>query len=127
MTTLFEVKAPQMYRCQAYRYFNGLSRLYIAAFKPQQNIPAFYLLFSDVGYFEGPLSWQSVDFYTAPADDCIALMLRTGMIGEAILTFPDAYASITDAAQLYRVDTPHTPVQIIASSVTLLAEIPSAI
>ncbi len=127
MNSLFEIKAPQLYRCQVYRYFNGLSRLYVAVFKPQQSIPSFYLLFSDVGYFEGPMSWQSVDFYIAPSDECIEMMLQTGMIGEAILTFPDAYASITDTAHLYRVDTPQTPVQMIASSVALLTEVPSGI
>ncbi len=127
MNPLFEIKVPQLYRCQVYRYFNSLSRLYVGAFRPQQNIPAFYILFSDVAYIEGPVSWQSVDFYTAPPDECIALMLKTGIIGEAILTFPDAYASITEAAQLYRVDTPHTPVQIIASSAALLDSIPASI
>jgi hypothetical protein len=124
---VFDIKAPQLYRCQVYRYFNGLSRLYLSAFKPQQNIPAFFLLFSDVGYFEGPVSWQSVDFYIAPPDECIELMLKTGMIGQAILQFPDAYASITDSAHLYAVDTPHSRVKIIAGSASLLDSVPAGI
>ncbi|MAS35049.1 MAG: hypothetical protein CL610_13650 [Anaerolineaceae bacterium] len=125
--SVFEIKAPQLYRCQVYRYFSGLSRLYLSVFKPQQNIPAFYVLFSDVGYFEGPMNWQSVDFYIAPPQACIDLMLHTGIIGPAVLQFPDAYASITDTARLYRVDTGQAPVQIIASSASLLDSVPSSI
>lgn len=124
---MFDIKAPQLYRCQIYRYFSGLSRLYLSVFKPQQSVPAFYLLFSDVGYFEGPMGWESVDFQIAPSDECIALMLRTGMIGPAVLQFPDAYASITDTARLYVVDTPHTRVRIIAGSVSLLNDVPSSL
>jgi hypothetical protein len=124
-TPLFDIKAPQLYRCQMYRYFNGLSRLYLSVFKPNQNIPSFFLLFSDVGYFEGPVNWQSVDFYIAPSQESITLMLKTGMIGEAILQFPDAYASITDSAHLYVVDTPETRIKIIASSVSMLDSVPA--
>ena len=124
-TPVFDIKAPQLYRCQVYRYFNGLSRLYLSVFKPHQNIPSFFLLFSDVGYFEGPVNWQSADFHIAPAQECIALMLKTGMVGEAILQFPDAYASITDSANLYVVDTPETRIKIIASSASMLDSVPA--
>lgn len=124
---IFEIKGAQLYRCQVYRYFSGLSRLYLSVFRPQQNVPAFYILFSDVAYFEGPMNWQSVDFYEAPAQDCIDLMLKTGIIGPAVLQFPDAYASITDVARLYRVDTPGTPIQIIASTPSILDSVPTNI
>jgi hypothetical protein len=114
-----------LYRCHVHRYFSGLSRLYIRVFKGQQTIPAFYLLFSDVGYYEGPISWQGADFDIAPEDDCIALMLKVGMVGEAILQFPDAYASITETAKLYIVTTTHTPVRFIAGGASLLTDIPN--
>ncbi|MBZ0295942.1 MAG: hypothetical protein K8L99_25505 [Anaerolineae bacterium] len=127
MSNIFDLKAPELYRCQVYRYFNGLSRLYVGVFKPYQSVPAFYFLFSDVGYFEGPVNWQGADFDIAPDEECIDLMLRCGMIGEAILTFPNAYASITETARLYRARTQNIPVQIIASSVTMLNEIPDNI
>lgn len=126
-TNIFGLKAASLYRCQVYRYFNGLSRLYLAVMKPQQTVPAFFLLFPDVAYFEGPMNWQGADFQIASAPDCIDLMLATGIIGEAVLQFPDAYASITDAARLYIVHTPDRPVRIIAGSVTLLTEIPAGI
>lgn len=122
---MFDIKAPQLYRCQVYRYFNGLSRLYLSVFKPQQTIPSFYVLFSDVAYFEGPMSWESVDFDIAPTQDCIDLMLKTNIIGPAVLQFPDAYAAITETAHLYVIHSAH--VRVIASSVSMLTEVPAGI
>lgn len=122
---ILELSAPSLYRCQVYRYFSGLSRLYLSVFKPQQQVAAFYVLFSDVAYFEGPMNWQSADFHIAPGQDCVDLLLATGLIGAAILQFPDAYASITDTARLYVVNTGHTPVRIIASSLSRLDHIPA--
>jgi hypothetical protein len=124
---MFDIKAPQLYRCQVYRYFSGLSRLYLSVFKPQQTTPAFYVLFSDVGYFEGPMGWESLDFQIAPSDECIALLLQTGIIGQAVLQFPDAYAAITDTARLYTLQTEKTRVRIIAGSVTMLDSVPPAL
>ncbi len=120
---IFNLTAPSLYRCHIFRYYNGLSRLYLRVFKGQQDIPAFYLLFSDVGYVDAPVTWQSADFRIAPPDDCIALLLQTGLIGQAILQFPDAYAAITENSNLYVVDTPHTPIRIIAGNVVLLPDI----
>lgn len=124
-TNIFNLTTPTLYRCHIYRYYSGLSRVYLRVFKGQQEIPAFYILFSDVGYIEAPINWQSADFRIAPAEECIALMLKTGLVGEAILTFPDAYAALTDTAKLYWVETPHTPVRLIAGSVALLPDLPA--
>jgi hypothetical protein len=121
---IFNLPTPMLYRCHVHRYFSGLSRMYIRVFKGQQNIPAFYLLFSDVGYYEGSISWQGADFSIAPEDEAIELMLRVGMVGEAILQYPDAYASITENAKLYVVRTTHTPVRFIAGSASLLPDVP---
>lgn len=121
---IFNLPAPIMYRVHVHRYFSGLSRMYMRVFKGQNETPAFYLLFSDVGYFEGPISWQGADFCMASADDCIQLMLKTGMIGEAILQYPDAYLPITEQARLYVVKTTHTPVRFIAGAAQTLTEVP---
>jgi hypothetical protein len=127
-TNLFNLTAPMLYHCHVHRYFSGLSRLYLRVFKGQQNQPqsqpAFYVLFSDVGYYEGAISWQGADFCLAFPDDCIALMLKVGMVGEAIVQFPDAYAALTENAKLYVVQTTHTPVRFIAGSTTLLTNLP---
>lgn len=122
---IFGIAQPMIYRCHIHRYYSGLSRLYVRAFKGQQQVPAFYLLFSDVGYIEGPVNWQGVDFHIAPQQECLDLMLQTGMIGPAILQFPDAYASITDYARLYVARAAHSPLRIIASSAALLNDLPA--
>ncbi len=123
----FDIRSPQLYRCQVYRYFSGLSRLYLGVFKPYQTTPAFFLLFSDVAYFEGPLGWESADFRLAPHDECVALMHAAGIIGDAVLQFPDAYAAVTEAASLYTVQLARASVRIIAGSAALLAEIPASL
>jgi hypothetical protein len=123
----FDIHSPQLYRCQVYRYFSGLSRLYLSAFKPYQTVPAFFLLFSDVAYFEGPMGWENADFRIAPHEECVALMLSAGIIGEAVLQFPDAYAAVTEAANLYTVRTPRAAVRIVAGSAALLNEIPASL
>ncbi len=121
---ILNLNAPLVYRCNLHRYFSGLSRVYVRAFRGYEQLPAFYLLFSDVGYIEGPVTWQGLMLNIAPADACIALMMRVGMIGEAMLQFPDAYAAITETMQLYTIHTTQTPVQLIAGSVTLLPDLP---
>lgn len=123
-SNIFNLPTPMLYRCHVHRYFSGLSRMYIRVFKGQQSVPAFYLLFSDMGYYEGPISWQGADFSIAHEDEAIDLMLKVGMVGEAILQYPDAYASITENAKLYVVTTTHTPVRFIAGGASLLPEVP---
>lgn len=113
-----------LYRCQVHHYHARLSRLYIRAYKGQAQLPAFYMLFSDVGYWEGPVSWQGIAFEIGPKDACIELMLETGIIGPAIHQFPDAYASLTDHVKLYITPTGHRPVRIIAGSASRIVDIP---
>lgn len=127
LDSVFKITDSRQYRCQVYRYFSGLSRLYLSVFKPNQAAPAFYILFSDVAYFEGPVNWQSVDFYIGASEDCLDLLLKTGIIGPAVLQFPNAYATITDAVRLYLVDTPNSQIRIIASSAARLDSVPANI
>jgi len=124
---VFNISKPNAYRCQIFHYHRKLSRLYLSVYQGQKNIPAFYLLFSDVGYIEAPMSWLGANFSIAEKDDCIDLMLATGLVGEAIRQFPDAYASVTDYAKLYHVTTPHQPIRIIASSGAMLQSVPEDI
>ena len=124
---IFNLSKPNAYRCQVFHYHRKLSRLYLSVYQGQKSIPAFYLLFSDVGYIDAPMSWLGANFSITSKDTCIDLMLATGLVGEAIRQFPDAYASITDYAKLYQVTTPHQPVRIIASSGTMMQSIPTDI
>lgn len=121
---VFNITNPARYRCQVFHYHRKLSRLYLSVYQGQREQPAFYLLFSDVAYIEAPMSWLGAEFDIAQRDECIALMLKAGLVGEAIHQFPDAYAPITDYARLYRARTVHCEIRIIASSAVILQSIP---
>lgn len=123
-TNVFNITEPFRYRCQIHHYHSRLSRLYLRVYKDRRETPAFYLLFSDVGYMEMPATWQNADFHIAPKEDCIQLMLDTGLVGPAILQFPNAYASITDHARLYQVETGQRPVRLVAGSASMLPSLP---
>lgn len=126
-TNAFNISNPARYRCQIFHYHRKLSRLYLSVYQGQREAPAFYLLFADVAYIEAPMSWLGAGFDIAERDECIALMLNLGLVGEAIHQFPDAYASITDYARLYRVESVHSQIRIIASSGSILRTIPAEI
>lgn len=126
-TNIFNITQPELYRCQVLHYHNRLSRLYVAVYKGNDRaVPAlFYLLFADVGYFDCPVTWQGADFAIAPSDTCIQLMLEAGLIGQAILQFPNAYASITDYARLYTAKTQaEREIRIIANSAVMVQDLP---
>lgn len=123
----FNITDPNRYRCQIHHYHRKLSRLYLSVYKGARNEPAFYLLFSDVAYIDAPMSWLGADFDIADHGDCIALLLELGLVGEAIKQFPDAYASITDYARLYRARSANSLIRIIANSAAILRDIPSEI
>jgi hypothetical protein len=123
-TNIFNITNPETYRCQVLQYHAKLSRLTICVFKDQPDAPAFYLLFTDVGYMDCPMAWQGAEFNIGSQDACIELMLEVGLIGQAILRFPNAYASITEYARLYEIKTAHKVGRLIASSGTLLNQKP---
>ena len=123
---IFNITRPARYRCQVHHYHRKLSRLYLSVFQGQREMPAFYLLFSDVAYIDAPMSWQGADFAIADKDECITLMLKLGLVGPAIHQFPDAYAAVTDYARLYTAAVVGgARARIIAGSGALLQSIPA--
>ena len=124
---VFNISKPAGYRCQVFHYHRKLSRLYLSVYRGQRNQPAVYILFTDVAYIEAPMSWLGAEFYIASKQSCIELMIDVGLVGPAVRQFPDAYASITDYARLYTVDSPNSAIRIIASSGSLLRSIPPEI
>jgi hypothetical protein len=123
-TNIFKITDPDAYRCQIWHYEAKLSRLSIRVYRAQdRETPAFGLLFIDVAYWDGPMTWGGVDFRVASHDECIALMLETGLVGQAILQFPGAYASITEMARLFVVETKTRPIRLIASSGTQMTSV----
>lgn len=121
---IFNISEPQRYRCQVLHYHARVSRLYLSVYKDDGREPVFYLLFSDVGYLQCPMTWQGANFDIGTQDECIQLMLDVGLIGAAVLRFPQAYASITEVARLYRAATAHQPVQIVAGAASMLHQLP---
>ena len=125
-TNIFNISQPDDYRCQIHHYHSRVSRLYLSVFKGQSRTPIFYLLFSDVAFFDCPVNWQGADFSIGSQDDCIELMLNRGLIGQAILQFPNAYASITEYARLFICDTSTgVPVRLIANAASMIQSLPS--
>ena len=123
----FNISNPSRYRCQVFHYHRKLSRLYLGLYQGQRSQPAFYLLFSDVAYIQAPMSWLGADFEIAEREDCVSLMVEAGLVGQAVHQFPEAYASITDYARLYRARSLQSEVRIIASSAVILRAIPGEI
>ena len=122
---VFNITRPEGYRCQISHYHRKLSRLYLSVYQGRRHEPAFYILFSDVAYIAAPMSWESAAFDIASKEDCINLMIETGLVGPAIHRFPDAYASLTDHARLYQVQIRDGTIRIIAGSGTILKRIPA--
>jgi hypothetical protein len=117
---IFQITDPETCRCQVWQYEARLSRLLLRVYRAlEREQAAFDLLFIDVAYWDGPMTWGGADFRVGSHDECIALMLETGLVGQAILQFPGAYASITDMARLFVVETKGRPVRLIASSGTM--------
>lgn len=122
---LFRLTEPERYRCQVLHYHKRLSRLYLSVFLPNDEQHALYLLFTDVAYLDCPVNWQSANFTLRPDGECVTLLLESGLIGEAVLHFPGAYASLTEHVHLYEVPSEKRPVRIIAGSVTRLQQLPA--
>lgn len=122
---VFNISEPHLYRCQIYHYHARLSRLYLRIYKGRLTEPSFYLLFPDVAYISAPMSWNGADFGVASREDCIERLLSAGLVGDAIHTFPDAYAPLTEYAYLYTVTLPRQTIEIIAGPANLLQHIPT--
>lgn len=126
-TNYFDIPTPQIYRCNVFRYHSGLSRMYVRVFKGMSEAPSFYLLFPDVGYFEGPMNWKGVEFQQQDDDACLALMRSTGMVEDFLLEDAETRQALAEAAKLYVLQTPLTTVRIIAGDAIKLTEIPPEI
>ncbi len=126
-TNIFNVTDAHRYRCHIHHYHSKLSRLVVRVYKDDRPTPAFYLMFTDVGYIDGPVNWRNVDFGIAPTDDCIALMLQGGLIDQTVADIPDARAALAAATRLYIGGTDSTRIRILAGSATLLQQLPDGI
>ncbi len=121
----FDIDTTQDYHCNVFRYSSRLSRLYIRVFKSGSDAPSFYLFFPDVGYFEGPMNWQGAVFHKAPANECLDLMVRAGLVQNIMLDDPETRAALAESVHLYRVKTSsEVTVRIIAGDASKLDDVP---
>lgn len=124
---VFDIQTPGIYKCNVFRYHSGLSKLYIRVFKSANSAPSFYIFFSDVGYFEGPMNWTSVDLRMAPPSQCLDLMRDTGLVEDFMLDDEDTRQALADATHLYVIQTAHTTIRIIAGEAVMLNDAPNDI
>ncbi|MEO0562847.1 MAG: hypothetical protein AAF125_12120 [Chloroflexota bacterium] len=122
--TALDIETPVLYRCNVFRYHSGLSRLYVRVFKGLAQAPSFYLFFSDVGYFEGPMNWKGADLRRAPSADCLSLMQTVGLVEDFMLDDPETRLALAEAAHLYVFRTSQTEVRLIAGEVVRLQDVP---
>ncbi len=121
---IFEIKTPEVYRCNILRYDTRLSKIYVRAFNGMSDDPSFYLLFTDVGYFEGPLNWQGAAIYKASSELCLKLMVDVGMVADFMMDDPDTLAALKETANLYLFKTKFRPIQLVAGNVVMRNNVP---
>ncbi len=122
---IFKIATPEVYRCNILRYDTRLSKIYVRAFNGMSDDPSFYLLFTDVGYFEGPLNWQGAGLYKLQADECLQLMVDVGLVADFMLDDPDTLSVLKETANLYEFRTKFRPVRLIAGDVVMRHEVPA--
>jgi hypothetical protein len=124
---VFDIQTPDLYRCNVMRYHSSLSKLYIRVFKGMSEAPSFYIFFSDVGYFEGPMNWKGVRLQRASAGQCLSLMKKVGLVEDFMLDDPETRLALAEAAHLYTFHTPLTTIHIIAGEAVKLDNVPEEI
>jgi len=117
----FNIDDPSLYHCVIYKYSQSHRVLVIAAHK-QIDDPevSFYLGFEGVWYFQGPTSWDSIDFELSGIDERKAL-LREGFmkIEENLID------SLAQQYLLFTLQKPTFKIRILAGMCVILKEIPS--
>ncbi len=69
-----ELDDPQAYICQVWDYTASYSRLLLRAYKGDWSSgDIWYIFVYGVRQFEGPLGWQGLEFYDAPAEERLQL------------------------------------------------------
>jgi len=90
----FDIGDTSLYHCNIYKYWQGHHVLTIAVRKQTDDCEvAFYIGFEGVWYFQGPTSWDSVDFELSDIDE------RKELLRDGIMKIEDNI--IDDVAQQY--------------------------
>jgi len=69
----------QAYHCKVWSYLVSHSQMLLRVYKDDfMTGDTFQLLFTGVLYYEGPMSWQGVDFHFGTSDECLRLLHKRG-------------------------------------------------
>jgi hypothetical protein len=80
----------------------------------------FYLLFTEVQYFEGPMSWKGVGFQLGTSDECLTLLQKR----PAISKLPETdLQSMINTIKLFKFESQDL-VRILAGAVRASKDIP---
>jgi len=115
----FNISDPNLYNCAAFRYTRSLRHLIVVVHDQISNPkPAFYLSFESVWYFQGPMSWASVDFELSDTGERKKL-LQKGIV-EIADNMIDAFAQ---QYELFTIRKPAFNIQILAGNCAILKSI----
>jgi hypothetical protein len=107
------------YHCRVWSYLASHSALLVRAYKEDfQTDDTWYLLFSGVVYFEGPITWVVVDFNFGSPNESLGLIRKSGAFGD----MPDDY--LLKHYHLFKIKTGNGEVKILASNISRGNEIP---
>ncbi len=115
---IFGLQQPETYRCNIHRYESRLSRLYVRALR--DGTPPKYLLFSDVGYYDGPMTWEGAGFVIAPQDEALGLLKY--VVPAAALDDFEIRRALLQTVSLYTVKTPLATVRVLAGGTARIDE-----
>ena len=101
----------ETYACRVWRYQAAHSEMLIRFHKEQEfDENSFFLLFSRVAYFEGPMVWKGAAFSIGAFEECKQTLTRLRIWKE---TWSDEI--MKDVYRLYKLELDATQVRIIAS------------
>jgi len=117
----FKIDDPSLYHCVIFRYIQGHRELVIAVNKHSDPETVFYLVFESVWYFQGPTSWQGIDFEFADINELKVLLRKVFLNIEDNMVdgFSQLYA-------LYVIHNPEITIQILAGNCFTLKSIPAS-
>jgi hypothetical protein len=113
------IRDTSLYHCNVYRYSQSHRELTIAVHTSTNNSEAvFYLIFESVWYFQGPLSWDGIDFELADAEELKSLIQKvfSNIEDNMLDSFSKQFA-------LYMIYKPSINIQILAGNCFTLKSI----
>jgi hypothetical protein len=112
--SILKIQDPQSFWCRVWGYTFGHSEMAVEA-RPKTDIEGFFLLFTDVRYFAGPLQWYGVDFRVGTAEEQDAIYRRYHRRFEG----KEADPLLRQLYGLYVIDQPGQRVEILSGGMLI--------